>query len=365
MNIKNNIALCSILCSAALFADPLSTYIGTKAKGMGGAFTAIANNNSAVYFNPAGLITFNETGALFLTVEGGSGAMIDQSKTQMKQYDTTSQYMVAASLMSPKIGIAVAMYSLYDLKIKDKIHQKLYKENVEVISLSLAYSPWDNFYGYGGKLSVGTTLGYAYSSSDSKGTTLSLGNGLYSFGLKFRALQFDFFQLDLATNYRMQTDLEGNVDGYGKFRGIGVPQELTYATALYYGSDYGLFTLSYDHKETEFSKVTGPQNTEFLLTLNDAKTDSIGLELATGSVQLRGGVYTSSDTVNNDNYGSGYTAGLGYTMKSLKLGKINIPLLNLEVSYDHRIFQLDNLEEKTNDYISLSLNIGAVFSKKK
>ena len=56
-----------LLLSASLFADKtgtmaakfLSTNIGSQAVGMGGAFTSIANDGSAMFWNPAG-ISFNQ-----------------------------------------------------------------------------------------------------------------------------------------------------------------------------------------------------------------------------------------------------------------------------------------------------------------
>ncbi|WP_408955949.1 hypothetical protein [Natroniella sp. ANB-PHB2] len=43
---------------------------GTKAHGMGGAFTAVADDASAIYWNPAGLV---RSGLIGAQVNGGAG----------------------------------------------------------------------------------------------------------------------------------------------------------------------------------------------------------------------------------------------------------------------------------------------------
>jgi hypothetical protein len=72
------IILLSAITALTLNADPLITYIGTKAKSMGGAFTAVANNNSAMYFNPAGLVNFDGLENTMVTFEAGTGVKYDE-----------------------------------------------------------------------------------------------------------------------------------------------------------------------------------------------------------------------------------------------------------------------------------------------
>ena len=43
------------LTGSQTFADPFMNYPGARAKAMGGAFTGIADDASAVWYNPAGL----------------------------------------------------------------------------------------------------------------------------------------------------------------------------------------------------------------------------------------------------------------------------------------------------------------------
>ena len=60
--------LFSLLLSASLFANGLSlNSVGTKATSMGGAFVGLANDYTAIYWNPAGLAGQNSGVMLFAT----------------------------------------------------------------------------------------------------------------------------------------------------------------------------------------------------------------------------------------------------------------------------------------------------------
>lgn len=49
-----------MLLIGTAYADPFISYPGTRARGMGGAFTAVADDASAVWYNPAGLVGGDE-----------------------------------------------------------------------------------------------------------------------------------------------------------------------------------------------------------------------------------------------------------------------------------------------------------------
>ena len=347
----------------SLLADPLSTYIGTKAKGMGGAFTAVSNNNAALYFNPAGLTTFDGRNYALTTLEYGSGAKIDESAgTGYDQLTTGTQFFFSMAQMSPKNGFAFGIFNLYDLTLQGK-DGNLYTENVMAYTISMALKILGNFYTYGGQFSIGGTIGGAlspnqseYATVDSEGK-ISVAGWMPIVGVKFRALQLDFFSVDFGLNYRSATTLDdSDANNAATMVGFGIPEELALGAAMAYGTEFGLITLSYDYKQSAFSAVTGPLNTSFNLLIEDAITQNIGLELATNSFQIRGGYYTSTTAANQLNYGSGYSAGIGYNFASNESS-----IWNLEASYDHRTFDFINgAEPKSNDYISLSINWGKI-----
>jgi len=349
------IVVISLASMLTLSADPLVTYVGTKAKGMGGAFTAISNNNSAMYFNPAGLVNFEKRSSANFTIEGGQGAKYDEEATTSdKQFTSSSSYFVGISATTPKIGYGVALYTLYDLNLQDKKNQNAYyKEGISVLSLSGAYRLVDTIYPYGGAVSMGVTGAYAMSgSSDDSNSndTLSVSGSFFMVGLKARLLNHRAFKIDVGANYRSYCKLESDDTSTVKYTGVGIPQEIAYGIAASYGTTFGLFTLAADHRDTGYEEAT--KNTDFTILIPDVSTTNIGFDFSTPSFQIRVGEYKSVYTNKSFNVRfpasdiSGYTAGLG-----ISFGEN----WNIEASYDSRTYKFSN-EETTTPFISASLN---------
>ncbi|MCJ8273239.1 MAG: outer membrane protein transport protein, partial [Psychrosphaera sp.] len=63
-----------LLYTGASVADPWTTFPGTKARGMGTAFVAIANDPSAAWHNPAGLYQMK---GMNISLEGGNAPKYD------------------------------------------------------------------------------------------------------------------------------------------------------------------------------------------------------------------------------------------------------------------------------------------------
>ena len=67
------IALCLLMvspaCATKLAGEFLSTGFGAKALGMGGAFASIADDASAIYWNPAGLVQMDRSQVLLMHSE--------------------------------------------------------------------------------------------------------------------------------------------------------------------------------------------------------------------------------------------------------------------------------------------------------
>jgi len=250
------IVLLSLAATLTLSADPLVTYLGTKAKGMGGAFTAIANNNSAMYFNPAGLVNFENLSNANITLEGGTGAKYDQEGASIDDRHTTSgSYFFGISSMTPESGFGFAMYSLYDLNLEGG-NSNYYKEEVSVMSLSGAIRLINQMYPYGGGLAIGVTGAYASSYSDTDPEILDVGGFFYTVGLKARVLDHRAFKIDLGFNYRSEAELTSDSEYTNEFKGIGVPQETAFGIAGSYGTEFGLFTLALDYKDTGYEEAT-------------------------------------------------------------------------------------------------------------
>jgi len=343
------IIILSAITALTLSADPLATYIGAKAKAMGGAFTAVANNNSAMYFNPAGLVNFDGLENTMLTFEAGTGAKRDQEGATFEDEHTSSgSYFFGISSIGTDAGFGFAMYSLYDLNLQYAANSYV-KEEVEVMSISGAFKLIDQLYPYGGKLSLGVTGAYASSFSGEADDTLDVGGYFYAIGLKYRALNHHALKIDIGANYRSAATLESDSELYvNTFIGVGVPQETAFGVAFSYGTEFGLFTLAGDYKDTAYEEATTTE-TFPTIHISDVTTTNIGLEFATSLYQLRAGTYKSaySDDTIIDGDVTGITAGAGVVIAGS---------FSLEVAYDNRTYTRGT-EEATTPFYTVSGNM--------
>jgi len=341
------IILLSAITAVTLNADPLITYIGAKAKSMGGAFTAVANNNSAMYFNPAGLVNFDGLENTMVTFEAGTGAKFDgEGATLEDRHTSAGSYFFGLSLIGTDGGFGFAAYSLYDLNLRDG-SDTYYTEEIKVISLSAAFKLIDQLYPYGGKLSIGVT-GATASSFNETDEMLNVDGNFYAVGLKVRALNHHAFKLDLGINYRFSATLESDPESKSTyFIAVGIPQETAFGAALSYGTEFGLFTLAADYKDTAYDDAT--KESDFAIRIPDVTTMNLGLEYATAQFQLRAGTYKSTyadDTIDGEI--TGLTAGAGYIIESF----------SFEAAYDSRTYSYNNPSQKaTTNFYTVSVNM--------
>ena len=328
----------------SLSADPLMTYIGAKAKGMGGAFTAVANNNSAMYFNPAGLVNFEGLDNTMVTLEGGTGAQISELPGEEK-YDTTGTYFFGISGIAGDSGFGFAYYSLYDLELKNdgsSYASSTLREEIEVLSLSFAYKVIDQIYPGGGILSIGATAAYAGSfAGESDFDVIEVSGSFFAVGLKMRLLNDMEYKIDIGANYRTYGELSNVAE---TANGIGIPQETAFGIAGSYGNEIGLFTLSADYKQTGYEEATA--DTAFQIRIGDTTTTNVGFEYANPLYQLRTGYYETTYTSGNSNSVTGFTGGVG----------IVIDTISLEASYDQRTYT-EATEETSLGFVTVSLNL--------
>jgi len=341
------VVLIAAIAVVTLSADPLMTYVGTKAKGMGGAFTAIANNNSAMYFNPAGLSNFEGMKNASLTIEGGIGAKIDESSSKFEDYFTSgTSYFFGVSIIGKDGGFGFAMYSLYDLRLEDGTNNGSYlQEEITIMSISAALMLIDQIYSYGGGLSMGVTAAYASSFSEDDSDVLDVNGYFYSVGAKMRILNHRAFKIDLGINYRSSAELASDDDSYSHYKGVGVPEEIAFGVAISYGTEFGLFTLAGDYKFTGYADATA--NTDFNIRIDDVKTKTVGLDFSNPTYQIRGGIYNTEYDVVTTNEISGYSVGLGFVFSEG---------FSIEGSYDRRTYSYGT-KETTTPYLSAAFNI--------
>jgi len=371
------IIILSLMAASAIMADPLVSYPGTKAKGMGGAFTAIANNNSAMYFNPAGMVNF-ESGSkhAMFTAEVGTGGAFDLSNAE-EPTSSTVNYFVATGFTSPTYGYGLAVYSLYSVKAQavDSRGNVSYKEqDISVLSASASHLlpfGFNDIYPGGGQISVGATLGVAFSggglvqieTESTNGTSNSNYDddvldqrGFFgAVGIKARLYTSMLFKLDIGANYRSSAALESVHDDDGRtsapVNGMDMPAELAYGIAAIYQTEYGVVTLAADQKLTSYEEATSAENSNMNFRLNDYETLSVGLDFSGPVYQIRTGAYMSEeqDGENGTNLNiSGYTLGAGMILDKN---------MNIELSVDNKTYEWATGQENSEVFASVSLNI--------
>jgi len=374
------IIVLSLLTASALMADPLVSYPGTKAKGMGGAFTAVANNNSAMYFNPAGLVNFESARSnVMFTAEIGTGGAFDLSAPNWDDVtSSTVNYFVAGGISNPEYGYGVSVYSLYSVRAQatDSRGNTSYKDqDISVLSASASHLlpfGFNDIYPGGGQISVGATLGVAFSggglievtSNSSDGSTSSSNydddtldqRGFFgAVGIKARLYSSILFKLDVGGNYRSSAALDSVHDDDGTtsapVNGMDMPAELAYGIAAIYQTEYGVVTLTGDQKLTSYEEATSPENSNFNFRLNDYKTTSLGLDFSGPVYQVRTGMYQSQEQ--DGAYGknldiSGYTFGAGMILSSGS---------SLEFSIDKKTYEWAFAPENGEVFASFSYNV--------
>lgn len=377
----------SLLTASILIADPFVAYPGTKAKGMGGAFTAVANNNSAMYFNPAGMTNFESYQShKMLTLEAGTGAGYDGPKNEFTDSFT---YFAAYGVSGNGWSGGLAVYSLYTLEgiatdsnyqpIGGDFDNSVRKQDISVISASLAYQLVDQIHPWGGKLSIGATLGMGfsgggllnYTSESNDGTTSSSVTDktldqrglLYGVGIKARIFESMTFKVDVGANYRAQTEMdsfESDTHSFEQVNGFDIPQEIAFGIAAMYFNEYGVFTLAVDQKTTGYEEASRIENTQFFPLyrvsnerldgvglIPDYQTTAIGFDYSGPMLSLRAGVYESTGV--DTDYApqvSGKTIGAGFEYGSAML----------EVSIDSKSYDISEITLNDLTLYSFSAN---------
>ncbi|SJZ53917.1 PorV/PorQ family protein [Selenihalanaerobacter shriftii] len=107
MSLKTSIVVVLTLLlviSVTTFAFATPKY-GAKAYGMGGAFTAVADDASAIYWNPAGLVQSGFIGAEFSIGADPDDDFIDDAKDVLDMPEGPEQYKALYDLNSTQMGL--------------------------------------------------------------------------------------------------------------------------------------------------------------------------------------------------------------------------------------------------------------------
>lgn len=169
----------------------METGLGARAQGFGQAFTAIANDGSAVFWNPAGL------------------DYITQSNVVAYHSTLVGAYYNFASFTYPFVNFGSFGMGISRLAVTDI---QLYSENFDLIDENASYDEEEFYLSYGKKLpwfglAVGATFKATRIASPSNdntgGSVSSIGTGM-DFGLLYRPESDNAFLKNLSVGMNVQ-----------------------------------------------------------------------------------------------------------------------------------------------------------------
>jgi len=330
-------------------ADQFNSAPGTRARAMGYAFSAFANNTSAAYYNPAGYV--QDRKYKMFTLERGTSVVYDETDPQGKYFNKTSQLFGGLGFFSPIGGGGIASYKLYDIYRKYSSTEAIYQDN-RVFHIAGGFA-------INNHLALGIGWGFVSSGSGSgenssllskskvhNGYTVYELNGdgdFFNFGLLFKVFKTEGGnKMTLSATYRQDAEI-GNYGASKKYNKlfVNIPKELVYGASFNFNTSKVAFTLNIDKKSTTYDQK---------LDFASSDTLAIGLEIAPyNGWSFRFGKYKS--TPKNKVYNSyeidGNTAGFAYKFSNF----------NIELSVDDRKMLYQNTNDSTkNTYSSISIN---------
>jgi hypothetical protein len=311
-------------------ADPRISYPGTRARAMGGAFTAIASDSSAIWYNPAGLALQGKD----IIVEYSSA--VEMNKDTGRFDDSNESYFLASKwAKGDGSGFGLAFYQPYILEFtlpntgfvndyNETITGRLV-ENMNVFSFGFAghLDKAKNFR-LGGTVEL-LWLNYEDSTLYANGVPIDFyagDTGAISFAASFGALYSLPVQpfgilTNLGATYRTKSagsDTTGPVDLQGAEITLEKPSswDIGISVAKSFTPIYSTLTLSAQMGSTDY----GSMNDKFTFLDFSYEKTSFGAELVYSKkflffrdIALRGGVYSSE---NDNNYEvKGQTYGIG------------------------------------------------------
>ena len=211
-----------IFIASLAFGSGFSIYEhGAKATAMGGAFIALANDPSAVFYNPAGITSLTGTqfglGVTFIMPTFDfTGPTPSTTKTDAVESTFRIPHLYATHQINEQWSAGFGVYTLFGLGSEwpaDWVGRELsVKADIRTIFFNpvVAFKPVENF-----SISAGASLVYsdielnqdliiptgAYVSSKLEGSTTGWG---FNFGLQWMATE----QLTLGGVYRHNVDLK-------------------------------------------------------------------------------------------------------------------------------------------------------------
>ncbi|WP_419658180.1 putative membrane protein [Desulfosarcina variabilis str. Montpellier] len=350
-----------IFTNLPVLADPWISYPGTRARSMGGAFTAVADDSSAIWYNPAGL-----TGKKGIDVIVEYSQAVDIENSEFTNGE--NKFFVAADFRGKKIGLGIAYFSPYTIswnypESTNSIYGTL-KEDINVLSFGLAFPSFNERLKIGGTVELVTidygdsslyrdSYGYTYQESNSDSSTSGFSG---SIGVLLDAIKIDSsaFTMKIGGVYRFKTsvgdtktddEIEDNI-----LFGRPPSYELGLSMAKGITRFKSTITASVQYGNTDWSEANS-NDYSYRVMENRYDKVSFGLEwtkMLEGGIKylsLRAGYYSSKP--DEDYYYpevTGITGGVG-----LKLGKY----FAIEATYENRNMEMESYFYNYNQRVGL------------
>jgi hypothetical protein len=148
------VMIAATMAAGPAFAGPFESAPGTRARAMGGAFTAVADDASATWHNPAGLAGRKERVA---TGEWGQGAAVDDPSGDVSGENA---FFVGGHYAEPEYAFGAFFLTPYTIQYysmdrggRNEAFGKV-EESIQVVSVPLAIAPG----AFEGRLKFGGTV---------------------------------------------------------------------------------------------------------------------------------------------------------------------------------------------------------------
>ena len=403
-----------ILSSIFIFSDTFSILPGTKAKGMAGAYSAIVEDTTAGFYNPAGYIVFFDNQATsnnyVITAEVIDILSFDnynQHKLEDK-LSTKKKPFIGISATTHNYGFGFSAYSVYDYilqnrdaiiinsyAIKTKLPKTLYTnidffhQKADITQFGGAYNVYQ-YDKFNSKVSIGGSVGVAFVGgeygtdtrqkylkqyTDKKKTkpyklafSKSVYSGIYSdyslfygFGVKARLYDSDLYALNTgyslktASSSQIKSSKENFIATFKKIKGNSILNIPSWGIPA--SQNFGIsLNVKKDFGFFTFAYENTKKGYNEVTngTLGDINTNAFGLEasLMQYDVQLRIGTYNASSSHAEDVDSSALTFGISYMPEGL--GKL-LEFSTIDISVEQKTYEQGGDKVQLN-LISISIN---------
>ncbi len=342
-----------------VFADPFISYPGTRAKAMGGAFVAVADDSSSCWYNPAGIANWG----FDFTLEYSQAPSYNNDK-----YDNTGDsFFVGVKLGAERRGgLGLYFYSPYSIAYSFNVTE-------DNANFDYLYGYLDEtVYIFGLTISMGSEnakIGFSFESvyldfSDSKfyrvvdnntylidpdKLDVSQGYSL-SVGILLNPLRLEKNKLDFKIGAAYHLPSFGHTESYSKEYEKELADKVIFRKPASYDiglsltlplGKYAYLILSGQYGETDYSKVN--ENFDWKYRKFSAGGE-LRLVIINSILSLRWGGYSSKST--QDDEVLGITGGIG-----IGIGQH----FTIEGSYERRKWRSFN-ENISIDLFSFSIN---------